>query len=247
MVKLEQPWAAFGRQEAFTAIAGRLWRFVESQEQVATSSLVGSLAEQILLEEMLEVSKPPRPAATDHLDYLLATPFRYPPLPWGSRFGREWEPGIFYGACSLHTAQAEAAYYRLKFWQGMRVLPPSGVFTTQHHSFSADYACEPGARLQDLPWARLRESLTQRTDYSTTQALGTWLRQSGLQGFEFESVRCPQKGINVALLTPEGLAGGKPEDMLHWLCQTKADGVVFSSYSGAKAVLTKFTIEDIPL
>ena len=60
---------------------GRLLRLVESQEQVATNSLVRTLAEQALLEDLIEASKPPLPATGHGLHYLLATPFRYPPLP----------------------------------------------------------------------------------------------------------------------------------------------------------------------
>ena len=59
---------------------GELLRMVESQEQVATRSLVDDLAEQALLEQMLEQSKPPLPDNASNLDYLLSTPFRYPPL-----------------------------------------------------------------------------------------------------------------------------------------------------------------------
>ena len=36
-------------------------------------------------------------------DTLLSTPFRYPPLPYGSRFGRRHEHGIYYGSKRLDT------------------------------------------------------------------------------------------------------------------------------------------------
>ena len=45
----------------------------------------------------------PRPPGHERLgrfDYLLRAPWRYPPLRWGSRFGRRFEPGLFYGALS---------------------------------------------------------------------------------------------------------------------------------------------------
>lgn len=66
---------------------GTVVRLVESQEQIATHRLVATLARQAQLEALLERTKPPLRPGTDGLHYLLATPFRYPPLPNGSRFG----------------------------------------------------------------------------------------------------------------------------------------------------------------
>ena len=39
--------------------------------------LVDTLAEQALLEDLIESSKPPVPVECRHLHYLLSTPFRY--------------------------------------------------------------------------------------------------------------------------------------------------------------------------
>ena len=73
------------------------WRVVEAQHQVSTRKLVDSADEQILLEELIERVKPAdRTGGRWH--YLLATPFRYPPLRHGSRFGGRHEPGIWYGS-----------------------------------------------------------------------------------------------------------------------------------------------------
>ena len=70
-----------------------LWRSAPADSPwIATRKLVDSLAEQELLEKLLEGAKPPAPGARVH--YLLSTPFRYPPLPHGSRFGRATERGI---------------------------------------------------------------------------------------------------------------------------------------------------------
>ena len=55
----------------------KLWRGVEAQHRVATVRLVDNLAEQELLERLIEDSKPPLPPDCAGLHYLLATPFRY--------------------------------------------------------------------------------------------------------------------------------------------------------------------------
>ena len=72
-----------------TGWSGDLWRLVESQSAVATLKLVDTLDEQAILEAELEGSKPLVPASWAHLDYLLATPFRYAPYRTGSRFRRD--------------------------------------------------------------------------------------------------------------------------------------------------------------
>ena len=86
-----------------------------------------------LLEDLHRVVASPRcrtGGADSH--YLLATPFRYPPLPYGSRFGSRFEPSLFYGARSASTALAESAYYRFVFWSGMATPPPAPLtYATQ--------------------------------------------------------------------------------------------------------------------
>lgn len=117
-------WQLCDGERQVRPLRGKLLRMVESQAQVATLQLVDNLAEQALLEELLESSKPPLPEAAEPLHYLLKTPFRYPPLRWGSRFGSVHEPSLFYAAQRLETAMAEAAYYRFVLWNGMAVPPP---------------------------------------------------------------------------------------------------------------------------
>ena len=97
------------------------WRVVEAQHQVSTRKLVDSTEEQILLEEMIDSVKPPD-ITQGRLHYLLFTPFRYPPLPHGSRFGGRHEQGIWYGSTELRSAFAEVSYYRLLFIEGSKAI-----------------------------------------------------------------------------------------------------------------------------
>src|SRR5215218_1602201 len=82
-------------------LMGKIFRLVESQEQIATLNLVNNVYEQGILESLLESTKSPLPADTHSLHYLLSTPFRYPPLKYGSRFGTAFERGIFYGSLNI--------------------------------------------------------------------------------------------------------------------------------------------------
>jgi hypothetical protein len=75
--------------------------------------LVETLAEQALLEQVLEETKPPLPPECRHLHYLLFAPFRYRPYPQGSRFRRAGlTPGVWYGSDRPGTAAAEMVFYR---------------------------------------------------------------------------------------------------------------------------------------
>ena len=210
-----------GRQE------GELLRMVESQEQVATRSLVDDLAEQDLLERMLERSKPPLPENAVALDYLLATPFRYPPLDYGSRFGSRFEPSIFYGALGLAPALAETAYYRLGFWEGMTRPPPGGRLSTEHTLFCARYASDRGVNLRLPPCEVHTERLTNPKSYRETQQFGGEMRAAGIELFIYQSARDPDGGLNVGLFGPEPFVESAPLWKQAWLCDTREAEVVF--------------------
>lgn len=219
-------WQQCGLEAAVGPIRGELYRIVESQEQVATLGLVDSLDEQSLLEEMLEAVKPPLPPETRGLHYLLATPFRYPPLRHGSRYGRRHEPALFYGSLGPHTCLAECAWYRLLFWHGMEA-PPSRRIRTRHTLFQVAYAAQRGLRLQEAPCAAHRTTLAHPADYTATQALGTAMREAGIEAFEFPSARCPERGVNVALFTPSALAATRPTYTEEWWCDVDGEQVTF--------------------
>lgn len=228
---MSEIWAACSARAAPVALTGDILRLVESQEQVATNSLVRTLAEQALLEELLETSKPALPAPVMGLHYLLASPFRYPPLPWGSRFGRRFEPSLFYAARGTDTVLAEGAYYRFVFWSGMAT-PPAVPLDTRHTLFSVTIQTPQGLQLQRPPFDDFADALTNRRRYDATQALGSAMRAEGIEAFEYESARDPQRGLNVALFAPTVLATSKPTILDEWLCETNAERVSYYSRPG---------------
>jgi len=238
-------WAACAAAAEPRRMGGDVLRLVESQEQVATNRLVATLAEQELLEALLEASKPPRPARTAQLDYLLATPFRYPPLRHGSRFGGRQEPSLFYGARALTTVLAESAYYRFVFWQGMAEPPPASL-RTQHTLFGARIRARRGYALHLPPFDAHRAELTSRSEYAATQALGRALRDAGADAIEYVSARDVQAGLNVALFTPTAFAQPRPTFRQEWLCETRAEEVSFYARGevGLQAFpLSQFTVD----
>ncbi|MBD1389451.1 RES family NAD+ phosphorylase [Neiella sp. HB171785] len=205
---------------------GTLWRIVESQESAATLSISDNLAEQAVLEELLEQrSKPPYPDDYNRYSYLLSTPFRYPPLDYGSRFGSTTEASLFYGSAKPNTVLAECAYYRLSFWDDMETPPPNPI-VTQHSLFTADYATEHGANLT-IASAEHRALISHASDYSFSQALGSHLRDAGVKLLQFYSARCPDQGMNIALFDPSPFTCSSPTSKQEWLCELTGDTVFF--------------------
>lgn len=225
-------------------LLGKLYRIVESQEEVATRSLVDNLQKQQVLEDLLERSKPARLPGSENLHYLLATPFRYPPLPWGSRFGRAAENGIFYGSKTVATVLAEAAFYRLRFYRDM-LQPPRQPITSYHNVFSAKYRIQEGLALQSSAWEHHRQALTDPSDYRFCQQLGAQSREHGIEGLEYLSARAQQagiissegegsEGINVAILEPRSLLNRPPAQEADVTAETNVDKVTFLVKSGGR-------------
>lgn len=224
-------WAACGGQGHFRPLGGEIFRIVESQEEVATLSLVDNLAEQAELERLLDATKPPVPATRAPMHYLLTTPFRYPPLRYGSRFGNRFEPSLFYGSTQQTTLFAEAAYYRFVFLDGMST-PLANRLLTQHTVFSVRYQTHLGIDLTRQPFDEFETLLASPSDYRATQKLGTQAREAGTQALQFRSARDTEGGSNVGLYTPEAIASRRPRHPRRWFAETLADTVTFSRRRG---------------
>ncbi len=213
----------------YAALGGQLYRLVESQEQIATMGLVDTLAEQDRLEHLIDGSKPAYHVDVEGLHYLLSTPFRYPPLKFGSRFGSRFEPSLFYGARAITTVLTESAYYRFVFWEGMVAPPPSGGYQTQHTLFGAVFETVHGIRLHRPPFDDYQAALAHKNDYSATQPLGQTLREIGVLAIEYRSARDPLQGINVALYAPAVFTSPRPTLQEGYVCETTPSTVAFVS------------------
>ena len=220
-------WDACSTSNVFTRLDGILFRLVlaESYVALATNRLVSTLDEHAVLETLLEDSKPPLPMGTSWLHSLLGTPFRYPPLLHGSRFGQGHEASLFYGSLSVETVLLESAYYRLVFWQGMTI-PPKDPIHADHTLFNVRYTCL-GIKLHQPPFNAWQADLTDRCNYVVTQALGSAMRNAGVQAFEFTSARDPNNGLNVALFTPSALDSSSLSMCQSWTSETTAVEVSF--------------------
>lgn len=205
----------------------KLWRGVEAQHRVATMRLVDNLAEQELLEQLIEGSKPALPPDSQGLHYLIATPFRYT-SPYPSRYRPANEPGIWYGAEEPETVAAELAYWRWKFLvesDGLR----EAQLVTEHTFFQAQFR---GLEL-DLtaqPWAGLRAVLRHGEDYSACHELARQVRgRAGpaIAGLHYESAR-REGGLCQAVLLARSLSLPSLHLQQTWICKTTQQLVMFT-------------------
>jgi hypothetical protein len=188
---------------------------VESQHQLSTRKLVDSADEQQLLEELIDRVKPPD-LTNGRIHYLLFTPFRYPPLPHGSRFGTRGERGIWYGSLELRSAFAEVAYYRLLFLEGSSA--SLGTVTTPLTAFTARVRTPRGIDLVAPPFDAYRRAIASPTSYSSSQALGLAMRTTGVEAFRYPSARDLEGGINVGVFAPSVFGNSKPMSLETWYC-----------------------------
>lgn len=221
-------WRKLLQSAKTTPLMGTLKRMVENQQQKVTVVLVDSFDEHDVLERMLEESKPSfgHHGQLNRLDYLLRSPWRYPPLKWGSRFGRRFEPSLFYGSLTKDALFAEAAYYRLVFFDGMKK-PFRDRVISQFTVFDAQYQTEAGIDLTKAPFATHTKTLRHKARYGPCQELGTELRDFGVIAVTYWSARAAGKEPNIALFSPEGLRSRKHRRPVHGLCESQPDGVNF--------------------
>lgn len=193
------------------------WRLVEAQHRVSTLKLVETLAEQALLEEILEETKPAVPPECRHLDYLLSTPFRYGAVyPQGSRFRRAGRtPGVYYAAERPETAAAEMVFYRFLFFAESPQTPfPDDA--ADYTAFSADLHANRALDLIAEPLVRDAVHWTDPTNYAACQDLADAARAAGVELIRFRSVRDLGANANLAVLTCRAFASREPVERQTW-------------------------------
>ena len=209
-------WTPDALRSELGPLAGPAWRLVEAQHRVSTLKLVDTLSEQETLEDILDATKPPVPADCRHLDYLLATPFRYRPYPHGSRFRRAGlTPGVWYGAERPETAAAEMVFYRFLFYAESPGTPfPDDA--AEYTAFAADLGSEAALDLTSGALARDAAHWTHVTDYATCQTLAETAREAGAEILRYASVRDPARGANLAVLTCRAFRSTAPTERQTW-------------------------------
>lgn len=210
-----------------THLQAEPFRVVESQITLTSRNLVDTTEEHDILENMLEASKP---KVDTRKHYLLFTPFRYPPLQYGSRFGGRFEKSLWYGSLDIETALSEVAYYRLLFLRHTEA--DLGFINVPLTSFNAHLKTNQGIDLCKPPFNADEKEFSSKTDYTNSQLLGSQMRNAGVQAFIFRSVRSLKQGRNMAAFTPAVFHTKNHQYIFNvgsWHCVATKNSVDFSN------------------
>jgi len=173
--------------------------------------IVDNKSEQHRLEELLEETKPPIPEACSDLNYLLFTPFRYKPPHNGSRFRREGQTeGAFYASEKIETALAEISFYRLLFYTESPDTPlPLNPCPFQ--VFPIKYASDRSIDLTIPPLNTDQKYWEIPNDNSYCQEIADHARANNINVIRSSSVRCPEEGKNITILSCDAFAEKAPK------------------------------------
>ncbi len=189
-------WELCEGNQFISTISVEPWRVVEDQHILSSRDLVDSIEEHDLLEELIEESKP---LIETGKDYLIFTPFRYPPLKYGSRFGSTIEPSLWYGSLQLETAFTEVAYYRLKFFEDTHA--DLGNVEISMTAFTAFIVSNRGVDLTEMPFNQYTQYISNKSTYDYSQLLGTHMREDNIEVFIYSSARTSAMTKNIAAFT----------------------------------------------
>lgn len=220
-----------------------VWRIVEAQHEIATLAIVDSIEDQMLLEDILEETKPPMPSDVAGLPFLLATPFRYRSVPGatskdsGSRFRRAGSlDGVYYCAAHPETCAYETAFYRALFFNESPGLdyPAGGIAlsafsTTISSSKVLDLTSHPTLSAYSAVWEDL-------ANYELCQKLAEDARAAGVEVIAYKSVRDPEGRKNFAVLSPNAFASRSIGLQQTWNCLLSSSAVFMRCEAPAKTL-----------
>ena len=192
-----------------------IYRVVEAQHRRSTERLLADLAEQDILESLIEQAKPRIPPAAQGLHHLLATPFRYG-YRSETRFRRAGErPGAFYASEKVETAIAETAYWQMRFLAAApEAIPPRAIL--EFWAFSIPVSVRRALDLSRPPLASREREWRNPADYSACQDFAGQARRIGAQLIRYRAVRDPARGFNVVLFDPAAFRAPVPGDAGTW-------------------------------
>jgi hypothetical protein len=124
----------------------------------------------------------------------------------GRRVGQQ--DGVYYAGETVGTAIAEIAFYRLLFFAespGAK-LPDRPV---EHTAFSVRCRARLAIDLSQPPLDRYSTNWTHPVDADSA-------RLAAIEAIRYRSVRDPDGGMNIALLSPRAFAASRPRTMQTW-------------------------------
>lgn len=222
-------------------------RCVEAQHQAATMRVTDTLAEQKILEDLIERHKPEVPESARRLHYLLFTPFRYRPTHPGSRFRRPNDPrGVFYAGETDRAALAEKAFYMLlAMAESIDDTPPR--WRGQVTVFSVPLKTDSAVDLTAPPFNAQRAAFIAPADYAACQAFAEVARDADCALIRYESARDPAGTCNIALFDPGAFAQDQPTALPTWHLDANAHGVrAIEDFRGGSVTFSRAHFDNDP-
>jgi hypothetical protein len=240
-------WTADALKSNLKPIDGICWRVVEAQNKVSSLKLVDTLDEQQRLEELLEETKPEFPPELKHHDFLLFTPFRYVPYEHGSRFRRQGQrDGVFYGSEQVETAMAEIAFYRFLFFKESPDIDiPDNA--PEYTAFTVKYGTDKALYLTKRPLSDNEDAWMDKESYEACQFLADEARKVECEVIISHSIRCPQNGKNISLISWRAFRSTAPESQQTWRMAIKETEIVaVSDFPRQSLKFSRSDFEDDP-
>ena len=135
---------------------------------------------------------------------------------------------MFYGSRSRLGSLVEGAYDALLFWEGFSE-PPKAPIRRRQTLFSVLLQTSRGRQLQDLADAGAQAVLRDPRHYGPTQRLGSWMREEGIEAFEYLSARTHEPLVQVGVFTPAALVS-TPFDQVEITGEVNGDHASFLSH-----------------
>lgn len=222
-------WEKIEPDALVTSFHKKVYRVVEYQYRSATQFLLDDFEEANLLEEMLDEHKPEVPHDyAEEYHYLLYTPFRYPPLEYGSRFGSREETGLWYGSLKKETALCEKAFYLQLFLKDSQ-----GELGSLMGRVTVFKAAVKTSKCIDLTIGASQEFTSHLSsphqNYQETQKLGAQLRRNYAMALYY-SARTKKREKNCVVFTPQVFSPQTiySKDIENWDSFATKKEVVFS-------------------
>ena len=133
--------------------------------------------------------------------------------------------GVFYASEEPHTALAEKAFYSLLFYADSpdTPLPDNPV---QHTVFSVKYKTTRAIDLTEPPLNADEKRWKDRSDYTACQQLADEARKANIQLIKSASVRGPNDGKNLSLLSCAAFQSTEPDQIQTWHIGVQPEQVV---------------------
>ena len=200
-----------------------LSRFVTKNRYSSIVKITDNVEEFAAVENAISLQISPLKESFRDVHPLLKQPFITKSYHGGSRFRAQFDSGVFYGADTIETAAAERGYHHHLFIKNSPSLVSSGAtpFTFFTVKISMDLV-----DVRMAPFSKSPEIFDNKSSYLEPQRFASLVRQSGVAGIAYTSVRNPKKAFCVAMFSPAGFATKQPTSWdENWSCIADANGV----------------------